>query len=296
VGAGRLTAHVGRLGTGKSYTAAANVLKGVKAGRRQVTSFDIAIPRQYWSADYGDGEWSDRLNERTGETVEVFRPALVSTFDGWEGMLEVEDADITVDEAHLYAPSWDSKALPAPARWYLSHLRKLGVSMTWVSQHEDRTAKTLRDLTNEVVVHEVFFFGAMWFVGKHYEPENVRKKGKHTWRSVNRFRMGVAAAYDTLECSEFTGLTNELDVELVAELAERRNRGIPLAGASQAVRERWEAVARAGDATPIGAPPGARSSGASAGDGLHIPPPLLARQRRLPKVDIGAPVVGADGP
>ena len=136
---------------------------------------------------------------------EVFRPALVETFDGWEAMLEIEDADITVDEAHLYAPSWDTKALPAPARWYLSHLRKLNVNMTWVSQHEDRTAKTLRDLTNEVVVHQVFYFGAMWFVGKHYEPENVRKKGKATWRTWRRFRLSVASTYDTLSCSDSRG-------------------------------------------------------------------------------------------
>ena len=38
--AGRLTAHVGRLGTGKSYTAASEVLKGCRGGRKQVTSFD----------------------------------------------------------------------------------------------------------------------------------------------------------------------------------------------------------------------------------------------------------------
>jgi hypothetical protein len=280
--AGRLTAHVGRLGTGKSYTAAANVLSGVRKGRRQVTSFDIAIPREYWDEGYGDGRWDIRINERTGESVEVFRPALVSTFDGWEAMLEVEDADITVDEAHLYAPSWDSKALPAPARWYLSHLRKLGVNMTWVSQHEDRTAKTLRDLTNEVVVHQVFYFGACWFVGKHFEPESVRKKDKHIWKSYKRFKMSVAATYDTLECSEFTGLTNELDVMLVAELADRRNRGIPLPGAAEAVRLRWEALDRADEEPANGAR--ATPPGSSAGEGLHIPPALLSRPRKVPSL------------
>ena len=111
-----------------------------------------------------------------GEYRSVLGPDLVSTFDGWEAMLEVEDADITVDEAHLYAPSWDSKALPAPARWYLSHLRKLGVNLTWVKSHEDRTAKTLRDLTNEVVVHQVFYFGSVWFIGNHYEPGKRAQK------------------------------------------------------------------------------------------------------------------------
>jgi len=272
--AGRLTAHVGRLGTGKSYTAAANVLDGIKKGRRQVTSFDIAIPREFWTPKYGEGVWDERINERTGEVTEVFRPALVSTFDGWEAMLELEDCDITLDEAHLYAPSWDSKALPAPARWYLSHLRKLGVNLTWVSQHEDRTAKTLRDLTNEIVVHQVFYFGACWFIGKHYEPENVRKKNKHTWRSYRRFTMAVASTYDTLECSEFTGLTNELDVALVAELADRRNRGEPLTGAAAAVRARWEALDRAGDEARTER----RDVGPkSTGEGLHTPPPLLAR-------------------
>ena len=164
----------------------------------------------------------------------MFRPALISSFDGWEGMLEIEDADVTVDEAHLWAPRGTlGPACPCPLVPFA--LRKLGVNMTWVSQHEDRTAKTLRDLTNEVVVHNVFYFGACWFVGKHYEPEDVRKKNKHTWKTYRRFKMSVAATYDTLECSEFTGLTNELDVMLVAELADRRNRGIPLAGASQAV-------------------------------------------------------------
>jgi hypothetical protein len=277
--AGRLTAHVGRLGTGKSYTAAANVLKGVKAGRRQVTSFDIAIPREYWSEDYGEGVWFNRTNERTGECVECFRPALVSTFNGWEAMLEVEDADITVDEAHLYAPSWDSKALPAPARWYLSHLRKLGVNLTWVSQHEDRTAKTLRDLTNEIVVHQVFYFGSCWFVGKHYEPENVRKKNKHTWRTYKRFKMAVAATYDTLECTEFTGLTNLEDVALVAELADRRNHGVPLAGAASYVRERLALLASEGTSGNR-AERGPNDPGEP--EGLHIPPALLSRPRYVP--------------
>jgi hypothetical protein len=276
--AGKLTAHVGRLGTGKSYTAAANVLAGVKKGRRQVTSFDIAIPRQHWSEDYGEGVWGLRVNERTGQEVEVFRPDLVGTFEGWEQMLEVEDADITVDECHLWAPSWDSKALPAPARWYLSHLRKLNVNMTWISQHEDRVAKTLRDLTNEVVVHSSYYGGSLWFLGKHYEPESVRKKGKHTWKTWKRFKMSVASTYDTLECSEFAGLTNELDVALVAELADRRNRGVPLKGAAEAVRDRWEAVARADDGAPSGTPPGVRSSGSASGDGLHVPPALLSRR------------------
>lgn len=283
---GKLVAHVGRLGTGKSYTAAYNVLEGVKAGRRQVTSFDIGIPRQYWKDEFGTGVWHNRINERTGETTEVFRPDLVSTFDGWEAMLEVEDADITVDEAHLYAPSWDSKALPAPARWYLSHLRKLGVNLTWVSQHEDRTAKTLRDLTNEVVVHQVFYFGSVWFIGNHYEPENVRKKNKRTWRTYRRFRMAVASTYDTLECSEFTGLTNLADVALVAELADRRNRGVPLAGAADYVRERLSEADRRGEDGRTGASPFPADSGDP--EGQHIPPALLSRPRYRPGSHIPA--------
>jgi hypothetical protein len=272
--AGKLTAHVGRLGTGKSYTAAAQVLKGVKAGRRQVTSFDIAIPREWWSEDYGDGEWGELYNGRKGTTTEVFRPSLVTPFNGWEALLEEEDCDVTIDEAHLYAPSWDSKGLPAPARWYLSHLRKLGIDLTWVSQHEERTAKTLRDLTNEIVVHSVFYFGAMWFVGRHYEPEFVRKKNKHTWTSRQRFHLRVASCYDTLQCSEFTGLSEPVDVALVKELADRRNAGVPLRGAAQAVRDRMicrELESETGT-------DGTSARSASSSDGKHVPVPLLLRK------------------
>jgi hypothetical protein len=48
-------------------------------------------------------------------------------------------------------------------------------------------------------------------------------------------------------------------------LPEPRNRGVPLVGAADAVRTRWEVVARVGDSSP--------------GDGLHVPPAHLSYKR-----------------
>ena len=49
----------------------------------------------------------------------------------------------------------------------------------------------------------------------------------------------MASTYDTLECSEFTGLTNLSDVALVAELANQRNAGFPSPGRVSTCGQGW---------------------------------------------------------
>lgn len=237
--AGTLRAYVGRLGMGKSYNGVVDITKALVAGRRVFSSFSVAYtqetPDRVIEA-VGPGTWESMTNPRTGEKGNRFRPGRLHVFDGWEQLLELEDCHVVLDEAHLYAPSWDPKALPASVRWFLSHLRKMGIDMTYITQHEDRVAKTLRDLANEVVVWQSFYLGAQWFVGKVYEPENIKKKGEHTARLVRRKKLWLARSYDTLECSRFAGLVDPAEVRLVELLSQRRNNGIPLLGSYDQVR------------------------------------------------------------
>jgi hypothetical protein len=253
--AGTLRAYVGRLGMGKSYNGVVDITKALARGQRVFSSFTVAYgsdtPKRVIEA-VGPGTWDNHVNERTGELANRFRPARLHTFDGWEQLMELEDCHVVLDEAHLYAPSWDPKALPAEVRWFLSHLRKYGVDMTYITQHEDRVAKTLRDLANEVVVWQSFYLGAQWFIGKVYEPEKVKRKGEHTARLVRRKKLWLARSYDTLECSKFAGLVDPAAVRLVQELAYRRNHGIPTAGAFQSVRAEL-AAAEGGLVTDVSA-------------------------------------------
>lgn len=243
--AGTLRAYVGRLGMGKSYNGVVDITKALCAGRRVYSSFSVAYPEDTPTRvidAVGPGTWESQTNARTGETANRYRPVRLRVFDGWQQLLELEDCHVVLDEAHLYAPSWDPKALPAEVRWFLSHLRKYGIDMTYITQHEDRVSKTLRDLANEVVVWQSFYLGAHWFVGKVYEPEKIKRKGEHTARLIRRKKMWIARSYDTLECSKFAGLVDPAAVRLVEELSYRRNNGIPLTGAFHAVQAELAAV------------------------------------------------------
>jgi len=268
--AGTLRAYIGRLGMGKSYNGVVDITKALAKGKIVYSSFSVAYPQETPKRvieSVGPGTWESHTNGRTGETSNRFKPVRLRVFDGWEQLLELEDCHVVLDEAHLYAPSWDPKALPASVRWFLSHLRKMGIDMTYITQHEDRVAKTLRDLANEVVVWQSFYFGSQWFVGKAYEPEKIKKKGEHTARLVRRKKLWLARSYDTLECSKFAGLVDPGEVRLVEMLSERRNAGIPLAGTFKAVQAELAAanggLVTSADAGRQALAPGRRTGGAN---------------------------------
>jgi len=112
----------------------------------------------------------------------------------------------------------------------LSHLRKFGCDLTYISQHQDRVAKTLRDLTNEVQVWKAYYFGRPIFRGTTWEPERVQRKGGQTGGEWSRFSPWVGACYSSLYCSAYGAQLDPSEVAVVEALASARNAGRGLSG------------------------------------------------------------------
>jgi Zonular occludens toxin (Zot) len=218
---------VGRMGSGKSYFAVRMAWSLLKSGRCDVaTNFTMRLPpelgarhilldaRRLWEHV---AELHGEVDERSGRIV---RPLVV-----------------IIDEVHNYAPSNRSFALPTRARWKLSQLRKFGMALVWISQHEDRVGRPLRDLTNLIYVCSAWF-DHLFFVAKIYEPETVRRKDKHLGRLLYFFRSKVAVLYDTLEVLDVdehladAGMVRAMQVGRAYN--ERRRSGPRSAGTSTA--------------------------------------------------------------
>lgn len=169
---GRVIGVVGRMGSGKSYFAVRMAHNRMRAGAQVVTNFSMTLPAEL------AGKWRQ--------------------FNGWEQFAELEDCVVIIDEAHLYAPSSQHLHFPMIARFKLAQARKFGLDVYWISQHEDRVNRTLRDLTNMIYVCRSFFDGK-YFSANGYEPEKLRRKDEHIDRRGYRFDASIANLYDTLE-------------------------------------------------------------------------------------------------
>lgn len=174
--AGLVCGLVGRQGSGKSYAAVRMALDRLSRGVDVYSNFSIDMEGLGYT-----GKWHK--------------------FTGWDQLAFVRNAVVIVDEAHQLAPSHQHVNFPMAARATLSQGRKHGVDLYWISQHEDRVNRTLRDLTNVVGVCESFFEGA-YFVVTYYEPEKVRKPKAHIYKRRYRMDLKVAERYDTLETIE----------------------------------------------------------------------------------------------
>lgn len=73
-------------------------------------------------------------------------------FRSWSELDSLRGRVILLDEAHLWAPSWDNSALSTSNRALLSQLRKRRCSFVYAAQHPARVAKTLRELSTDVVL------------------------------------------------------------------------------------------------------------------------------------------------
>lgn len=195
-GKGRCIGVVGRMGSGKSYMAVRMAYKRLRAGDDVWSNFSMHLAHSDACARDDRGELVCRkpVPKVAGK---------VHRFTGWDEFAEIDNAVVIVDEAHLLAPSSQHLHFPNVARWKLSQSRKFGLDVYWVSQHEDRVNRTLRDLTNLIYVCHSYFDG-LWFTARGYEPENLRKKdrkGKNLhidWQFYS-FRRKIAQLYDTLE-------------------------------------------------------------------------------------------------
>jgi len=193
---GKVVGIVGRMGSGKSYFAVRMAWTRIQAGATVVTNFSMNLPPEL------QHRWI--------------------RFDGWESMLHLEDCVVIIDEAHLWAPSSEHRNFPMIARWKMAQARKFGLDVYWISQHEDRVNRTLRDLTNMIYVCNSFF-GGKYFSAKGYEPEKLRRKDQHIDRRGYRFDLAVAELYDTLEILELDEHVAGMGDEVTRAIGRARN-------------------------------------------------------------------------
>ncbi len=219
---GKVRVIVGPLGTGKTYTAVHDLLGDVACGRVVLTNFRVQVPDPV--------RWG-RLE------VSAADAGAVRQIGTWEEFLEAEDCHVVLDEGHLWAPSYDPRALSGAVRYKLCHLRKDGATVTLVTQHEDRLAKMLRDLATEVLrVRVRRRFPSLSFLVRHFEPELARRQAsKPLHVRTLKFDPVVAGCYRTLEAAGFPALVDPFEIGVVEELARRRNSGESLTGTVAAV-------------------------------------------------------------
>jgi hypothetical protein len=122
-----------------------------------------------------------------------------------EGVTKGRRLLVLLDEVHLWLPARQSLKLPPSVMQKLSQTRKSGFDLWWTAQHYGRVDKALRDITNWMwycTAWRLPFWDfsdskPRWFVGRCYEPEEFRKRGKHVMKVITKFEMETAKKYDT---------------------------------------------------------------------------------------------------
>lgn len=203
---GKVIGITGRMGSGKTYMSVMLAYQHLMAGHDVRTNFTMKLePRFYEPRISTTGVWTDE-GKRAAEHgyIAQWQHCLprVSVpweyFTGWDQFADLSNCVVTIDEAQLYAPSYKPLAFPLIARWKLAMARKFHLDVYWISQHEDRVNSTLKHLTNIIYVCNAWLGGG-YFSAKGYEPEYVRRKGKHIARKSHKFKLENAQLYDTLE-------------------------------------------------------------------------------------------------
>lgn len=210
---GKVTGISGRMGSGKTYMAVMIAWKHLLAGHDVRTNFTMRLPKKFYEPRLSTtgvatslGRSEVQLAEKEGRSPSgvawfhcIARCSVPwEYFTGWEQFATLDNCVVVIDECQLYAPSYKPLAFPLIARWKLAMARKFKLDVYWISQHEDRVNSTLKHLTNMIYVCNAWLDGA-WFSAKGYEPEYVRRKGKHIARRSYRFHLENAQRYDTLE-------------------------------------------------------------------------------------------------
>jgi hypothetical protein len=211
-GTGKVVGVVGRMGSGKTLFAVRLAHRRMSRGANVRTNFTMHLTNLHpdrpcppkceesgrCSCERPRRIWNQAGTKRYRSRCLCQMRAKWSQWHGWEELVGLRNAVVIVDEAHIMAPSLNPHAIPEAAKWALSMARKHRVDLYWISQHEDRVTKALRDLTN-VLYHCTAWYGAKVFLAKGYEPERMRKKNEHLERIYHTLRMRTADLYDTLE-------------------------------------------------------------------------------------------------
>ena len=192
---GKVLGIVGKMGSGKSYMATRIAYKRMLNGAKIVTNFTMHL-------------------ECPGGKHRRFRcPCKLAPqwqkFNDWPDLLPLTNAVVIIDEADLFAPSNDFNAITDEVRWKMKMARKHKLDIYWISQHENRMNRILREyLTNEIAICRSFF-GGKYFSAKFYDPSTIRKgSSEHTMRIGYFLNKRIANLYNTLETiqgSEYAG-------------------------------------------------------------------------------------------
>jgi hypothetical protein len=218
--AGRVVGVVGRMGSGKSYFAVRTAYRQLAAGAHVASNFTMRPEALGQGGTWRRFSGWDDLALLHGDFEERHNGKWVSV-DPWEperGERKlVRRLVVIVDEAQLLASSIEAMKLSFTAQKVMGNLRKLGIDMYWISQHESRVAKRLRDSTNEIFVcRSRKSRGKLFFEAGCWEPEHVRKPAKMLYRTRYRFDPAIARLYDTLEV-----IGPQSEAELAAGVGEK---------------------------------------------------------------------------
>lgn len=171
---GRVIGIIGKMGAGKTMHAVRMAVRRLEAGVDVASNFTLDL-----GVIGSKGRW-----------------APITSLGDLE---HIRNAVVIIDEAHLLAPSSHSKNFPMQARQALAFARKNGLDLFWISQHEERVNRTLRDLTTEYHFCTKGYKKGTFKV-EVWEPEKFRKaSATPDRRMLFKFDAKVAAAYDTTQ-------------------------------------------------------------------------------------------------
>lgn len=180
---GRVTGIVGVMGSGKSYYAAREVERLLKAGRNVAGNFD-----------FDDSDL----------------PGTYHKINNWYEFAWVQNCTVFIDEAHTWASSNTHSSFPMEVRTFFATQRHFGKETYWISQHQNRVNKTLLELTEVVVSVRSYqdariFKASVWDIDELGKKQVVDtstgqlRKTKAREKKWYFFRYPTASRYDTHE-------------------------------------------------------------------------------------------------
>lgn len=230
-GTGKVVGIVGRMGSGKSYFAVRMAYRRMMAGANVRTNFTMNLDPEHWHKKDANGDpipCPPKCAKRRKCVCTKHCPCQVrerwAQFYGWEQIAELQDAVVIIDEAHLYAPSLDPRAIPDMAKWKMTMARKYRLDIYWLSQHESQVNRILRENLSNYIFVCSSWFGGFFFTAKGWEPHNLRRHRKHLERKAYRFQQHVADLYDTLQVIQGDQMVNrDGTMKKANQLAEEYN-------------------------------------------------------------------------
>jgi len=115
----------------------------------------------------------------------------------WEDLFDLPKGTlVVVDEIHVWAPAEAGRTLAPHVLALLSQLRRMGLELIWITQHEANVATGVRRQTDTMMLVRA---GSLYHVAQGYPIEEFRKAQRPGFRVRYRVTRRLAAIYDTME-------------------------------------------------------------------------------------------------